>query len=146
MSQKEPPNRERRVALFFTLRELGIPVEYTQHEVGPSQHEIPRQGVRRRSAAARPRAVGALRPVGELLQTAGLAVRGARLHRVVPAQPLRVDPGAGLPPWPGARDTAEIRCTDPSCNPYLTFAALLHAGLEGIEKRYELPEPIERNL
>src|SRR5437763_14094220 len=24
----------------FTLRELGIPVEYTHHEVGPSQHEI----------------------------------------------------------------------------------------------------------
>src|SRR5439155_20014754 len=34
----------------------------------------------------------------------------------------------------------------PSCNPYLTFAALLQAGLEGIEKGYELPEPIDRNL
>ena len=33
---------------------------------------------------------------------------------------------------------AEIRCPDPACNPYLTFAALLHAGLEGIEKGYEL--------
>jgi len=41
---------------------------------------------------------------------------------------------------------AEIRCPDPACNPYLTFAALLHAGLEGIEKGYELPEPMERNL
>src|SRR5205085_9622346 len=41
---------------------------------------------------------------------------------------------------------AELRCPDPSCNPYLTFAALLQAGLEGIEKGYELPEPIERNL
>jgi glutamine synthetase len=40
----------------------------------------------------------------------------------------------------------EIRCPDPSCNPYLTFAALLHAGLDGIEKGYELPPPIERNL
>src|SRR6266516_461837 len=27
---------------------------------------------------------------------------------------------------------AEIRCPDPACNPYLTFACLLHAGLEGI--------------
>ena len=26
--------------VVFTLRELGIPVEYTHHEVGPSQHEI----------------------------------------------------------------------------------------------------------
>jgi glutamine synthetase len=41
---------------------------------------------------------------------------------------------------------AEIRCPDPSANPYLTFAALLHAGLEGIERGYELPEPMERNL
>jgi glutamine synthetase len=49
---------------------------------------------------------------------------------------------------PGAEQAtrAEIRCPDPACNPYLTFAALLHAGLEGIEKGYELPEPMERNL
>jgi glutamine synthetase len=41
---------------------------------------------------------------------------------------------------------AEIRCPDPACNPYLTFACLLHAGLEGIEQGYELPEPMETNL
>ncbi|HEX5449941.1 MAG TPA: glutamine synthetase, partial [Gaiellaceae bacterium] len=41
---------------------------------------------------------------------------------------------------------AEIRCPDPACNPYLTFAALLHAGLEGIERGYELPAPMETNL
>jgi glutamine synthetase len=41
---------------------------------------------------------------------------------------------------------AEIRCPDPACNPYLTFAALLHAGLEGIEKGYELEPPMETNL
>jgi glutamine synthetase len=41
---------------------------------------------------------------------------------------------------------AEIRCPDPACNPYLAFAALLQAGLEGIERGYELPEPMERNL
>jgi glutamine synthetase len=41
---------------------------------------------------------------------------------------------------------AEIRCPDPACNPYLTFAALLHAGLEGIEQGYELPPPMETNL
>ena len=40
----------------------------------------------------------------------------------------------------------ELRCPDPACNPYLTFAALLQAGLEGIEKGYELPDPMERNL
>src|ERR671932_2129584 len=41
---------------------------------------------------------------------------------------------------------AELRCPDPSANIYLCFAALLHAGLEGIERGYELPEPMERNL
>jgi glutamine synthetase len=41
---------------------------------------------------------------------------------------------------------AEIRCPDPACNPYLTFAALLHAGLEGIEKGYTLEDPMETNL
>ena len=41
---------------------------------------------------------------------------------------------------------AEIRCPDPACNPYLTFAALLHAGLEGIEQGYELEEPMDSNL
>jgi glutamine synthetase len=49
---------------------------------------------------------------------------------------------------PGAEQAtrAEIRCPDPACNPYLTFACLLHAGLEGIEKGYDLPEPMETNL
>jgi glutamine synthetase len=41
---------------------------------------------------------------------------------------------------------AELRCPDPACNPYLTFACLLHAGLDGIEQGYELPEPMETNL
>lgn len=49
---------------------------------------------------------------------------------------------------PGAEQAtrAEIRCPDPACNPYLTFAALLHAGLEGIEQGYDLPDPMETNL
>ncbi|MGI9557325.1 MAG: glutamine synthetase family protein [Solirubrobacterales bacterium] len=41
---------------------------------------------------------------------------------------------------------AELRCPDPAANPYLCFAGMLHAGLEGIEKGYELPEPMEQNL
>jgi glutamine synthetase len=41
---------------------------------------------------------------------------------------------------------AEIRCPDPACNPYLLFAILLHAGLDGIEQGYDLPEPMETNL
>jgi glutamine synthetase len=49
---------------------------------------------------------------------------------------------------PGKEESTrmELRCPDPACNPYLTFAALLQAGLEGIERGYELPEPMEKNL
>jgi glutamine synthetase len=40
----------------------------------------------------------------------------------------------------------EFRSPDPSCNPYLAFAMMLGAGLEGIEKGYELPDPIEEDI
>ncbi len=40
----------------------------------------------------------------------------------------------------------EFRSPDPACNPYLAFSVMLAAGLEGIEKEYELPEPIEENV
>lgn len=41
---------------------------------------------------------------------------------------------------------AELRCPDPSCNPYLAFAVMLAAGLEGIEKKYKVPAPVEPNI
>ncbi|HUV05349.1 MAG TPA: glutamine synthetase family protein [Armatimonadota bacterium] len=41
---------------------------------------------------------------------------------------------------------AELRNPDPACNPYLAFAVMLMAGLKGIEEKYELPEPMEKNL
>ena len=40
----------------------------------------------------------------------------------------------------------ELRCPDPACNPYLAFAVMLAAGLEGMEKGYEIPEPIEEDI
>jgi glutamine synthetase len=40
----------------------------------------------------------------------------------------------------------ELRCPDPSCNPYLAFAVMLGAGLEGIERELPLPRPVEENL
>jgi glutamine synthetase len=35
----------------------------------------------------------------------------------------------------------ELRCPDPSCNPYLAFAVMLHAGLDGVKRQLE-PPPI----
>jgi glutamine synthetase len=40
----------------------------------------------------------------------------------------------------------ELRCPDPSCNPYLAFAAMLAAGIDGIERELPLTEPVEENL
>ncbi len=40
----------------------------------------------------------------------------------------------------------EYRSPDPACNPYLAFAAMLAAGLEGIEKEYPCPDPVEENV
>lgn len=40
----------------------------------------------------------------------------------------------------------ELRCPDPSCNLYLAFATMLMAGLQGLEKEYALPDPVEENI
>jgi len=40
----------------------------------------------------------------------------------------------------------EYRSPDPACNPYLAFSVMLAAGLEGIEKEYEVPQPVEENV
>jgi glutamine synthetase len=204
--------------VVFTLRDLGIPVEYTHHEVGPSQHEIDmrfadglamsdntmtyRIAVKEVAMAHGYYATFMPKPLfGEngsgmhthqslfaggknaffdcddeyyLSGTAKSFIAGQLRHaRELSAlfapsvnSYKRLVPGYEAPVYiawsrrnrsalvrvplyhPGKERAtrAEIRCPDPSCNPYLTFAALLQAGLEGIEKGYELPEPIERNL
>lgn len=40
----------------------------------------------------------------------------------------------------------ELRCPDPSCNPYLAFAVMLAAGLDGIRRELPVPEATEENL
>jgi glutamine synthetase len=40
----------------------------------------------------------------------------------------------------------ELRSPDPACNPYLAFSVMLAAGLEGIEKGYELPPEATDNI
>jgi glutamine synthetase len=201
-----------------SMKTLGIPVEYTHHEVGPSQHEIDMRyadGLRMSDNAMTYRItvkeIAALHGVyatfmpkplfGEngsgmhthqslftdgknaffdpdgdhhLSSTAKSYIAGL-LHHAREISALfapnvnsykRLVPGYEAPVYvawsqrnrsalvrvpvyhPGKEQATrcELRCPDPSCNPYLTFAAMLHAGLEGIEKGYELPEPMERNL
>ena len=40
----------------------------------------------------------------------------------------------------------EFRCPDPSCNPYLAFAAMLMAGLDGVQNKIEPPAPLDKDL
>jgi glutamine synthetase len=40
----------------------------------------------------------------------------------------------------------EVRFPDPACNPYLSFAALLMAGLDGIENRIDPGEPLDKDI
>jgi glutamine synthetase len=200
------------------LEQMGIPVEYHHHEVGPSQHEIDirfapaldmadhtityRLIVKEIAAKNGVYATFMPKPLfGENgsgmhthqslftdgrnaffdaedrwhLSEVGKAfiagqLRHAREIAAVFAQWVnsykRLVPGYEAPVYvawsqrnrsaliriplykPGSEQAtrAEIRCPDPACNPYLTFACLLHAGLEGIEQGYELPDPMETNL
>ena len=50
---------------------------------------------------------------------------------------------------PAARGSAtrlELRCPDPSCNPYLALTAILAAGLDGIENKIQPPTPSNKNI
>jgi glutamine synthetase len=40
----------------------------------------------------------------------------------------------------------ELRCCDPSCNPYLALAVMLRAGLDGIERKLPLPPAMDESL
>jgi glutamine synthetase len=54
-----------------------------------------------------------------------------------------------VPEYKPGRENAmriEFRSPDPACNPYLAFSVMLAAGLEGIEKEYELPPPVQENV
>ncbi len=73
-------------------------------------------------------------------QEAPIYVTWAQLNR---GALLRV-PRLSEPQRIGTR--IEMRCPDPSCNPYLAFAALLHAGLRGIQDGVPLPPAAEEEL
>ena len=202
----------------FTLRELGIPVEYTHHEVGPSQHEIDmrfadglemadntmtyriaikevamthghyatfmpkplfgengsgmhtHQSLFRGdenaffdaddeyylSDAGKGFIAGLLRHARELSALFAPSVNSYKRLVLGYEAPVYVawsrrnrSALVRVPVYHPGKEKAtrcELRCPDPSCNPYLTFAAMLHAGLDGIENGYELAEPMERNL
>jgi glutamine synthetase len=55
-----------------------------------------------------------------------------RIPRISPARPQTA--------------RVELRCPDPSCNPYLALAVVLKAGLDGVKRKLPPPEPVEEDL
>jgi glutamine synthetase len=51
-----------------------------------------------------------------------------------------------VPATRGQGTRAELRCPDPSCNPYLAFAVLLEAGLDGIKNNLQPPAEVNENI
>jgi len=202
----------------LTLQAMGIPVEYSHHEVAPSQHEI---DLRYTDALAMADSAMTYRlVVKEIAQKGGVYAtfmpkpifgqNGSGMHThqslfknghnaffdakdkynlspdgkayiaglLTHAKEMssilaqwvnsykRLVPGYEAPVYiawsqrnrsalvrvpcykPGKEQAtrAELRCPDPACNPYLAFAVMLMAGLKGIEEKYELTAPMEKNL
>lgn len=51
-----------------------------------------------------------------------------------------------IPAASGEYKRAELRSPDPTCNPYLAFALLIWAGLDGIKNNITLPKPVDIDL
>jgi glutamine synthetase len=45
-----------------------------------------------------------------------------------------------------ASKRVEFRCPDPSCNPYLVFAAMMMAGLDGIQNKIDPGQALDKNI
>jgi len=203
---------------IFTLQDMGVQVEYSHHEVAPSQHEIDLrydEGLRMADKTMTYRLVvkeialkydlyatfmpkpifgqngsgmhvhqslfkgdrnafydpddeynlsevgkhyiaGILRHAPEITAVTNQWVNSYK--RLVPGYEAPVyvswarrnrSAMVRVPMYKPGKEAAtrmEFRSPDPACNPYLAFAVMLGAGLEGIEKKYELPEPIEEDI
>ena len=51
-----------------------------------------------------------------------------------------------VPTSRGLSTRIEVRSVDPAANPYMALAAILEAGLDGIENKLEVPEPVNQNI
>ena len=51
-----------------------------------------------------------------------------------------------FPPNSESEARIEFRCPDPLCNPYLAYAVIIEAGLDGIKKKISPKEPIDTNI
>ena len=115
-------------------------------EVHYAGSERDRPLLHRRSPQARLGAVRACRAHHEFLPPAGAGLRGAHQPGLFAAQPLRLLPHPHVLAQPASEARGVPYARIPSCNGYLAFAAMLMAGLDGIDKRIDPGDPIDKNL
>ena len=60
--------------------------------------------------------------------------------------PMNRSPLLRVPAPRGEGTRLELRSPDPSCNPYMTLALLLEAGLDGLKNELKLAEPVKVNI
>ncbi len=51
-----------------------------------------------------------------------------------------------IPAARGMSTRTEIRCPDPSCNPYMAFAMMLNSGLDGIKNKLQVPAEVDKDI
>jgi glutamine synthetase len=51
-----------------------------------------------------------------------------------------------IPASRGMGTRTEVRCPDPTCNPYLAFAMMLNSGLDGIKNDLPVPDPVNVDI
>ena len=84
-------------------------------------------------------------PDDQFLQAPGAGLRGAGAARLFGAQPLGLLPHPEYSGSPKGK-RVEVRFPDPLANPYLAFAAMLMAGLDGIKNKINPGAPSDKDL
>ncbi len=51
-----------------------------------------------------------------------------------------------IPAARGMSTRTELRCPDPSCNPYLAFAMMLNSGLDGVKNKLQVPDEVKKDI
>ncbi|MCI5149588.1 MAG: type I glutamate--ammonia ligase [Candidatus Electrothrix sp. MAN1_4] len=51
-----------------------------------------------------------------------------------------------IPASRGMGTRTEVRCPDPTCNPYLAFAMMLSSGLDGVKNNLEAPSSVDQDI
>src|SRR6516165_9704628 len=151
--------QDARTSMVLALERIGIAVEAHHHEVATGgQGDRPvfaGDGYAGSSETMRYYIGGLLKHAPALLAICAPTVNSYR--RLVPGFEAPVNLGYSqrnrsaacrIPMYSAEAKTkrVEFRCPDPACNPYLAFAAMLMAGLDGVQNRLHPGEPIDKNL